>query len=420
MKKLHPRTLYLILSAASALFFTITFTTSAVYRFQSAGLNPLQLVLVGTMLEASVFLFEIPTGIVADLYSRRLSVIIGYVMIGAGFLVEGSFASFAGVLSAQFLWGVGYTFTSGALDAWLADELGEEKLAPVYLRGSQLSQLASFVGIFAGVTFASVGLYLPFMVGGGGMLLLALFLAAAMPESGFQRADSAERESWGKMAGMFKEGMGVIQGRPLLKTAMLITFIYGLYSEVLDRLWETHFLDSFTLPPLGELNVIYWFGLIEGATMLIIIGSTELVRRRVDKLGYRTAVKTLIFLDSLLVLGLIGFGVAGDFTTALIAYGTVAIVRGTSRPVYAAWLNRGIEPRVRATVLSTVSQMDAIGQVAGGPAVGALATRLGLRAAMILSGLIVSPVLGLYVRAMRQEGELAAIVPAAGAAGGDD
>ncbi len=419
MKKIPPRQLYLILSSAASLFFTITFTTSAIYRFQTAGLNPLQLVLVGTVLEASVFLFEIPTGIVADLYSRRLSVIIGYLLIGAGFIVEGSFPVFGAVLLAQFLWGVGYTFTSGALDAWLAGELGEAALTPVYLRGSQLSQLASFVGIFAGVSFASVGLYLPFMVGGVGMAALALFLAAAMPEIGFQRAEVEERESWGKMAAMFKQGMGVIQGRPLLKTAMLITFIYGLYSEVLDRLWETHFLDNFTLPSLGQLDVIYWFGLIEASTMLIIIAATEIIRRRLDKLGYQAAVKTLMLLDSLLVLGLIGFGLAGNFTLALAAYGTVAVVRSSSRPVYSAWLNRGIDPAVRATVLSTVSQMDAIGQVAGGPAVGALATRFGLRAAMVLSGVILSPVLGLYGRALRQEGELASL-PQTAAATGDD
>jgi DHA3 family tetracycline resistance protein-like MFS transporter len=52
------------------------------------------LVLVGTVLEPSVFIFEIPTGIVADVYSRRLSIIIGQVLIGLGFMVEGLFPVF--------------------------------------------------------------------------------------------------------------------------------------------------------------------------------------------------------------------------------------------------------------------------------------------------------------------------------------
>ena len=52
------------------------------------GLSPLQMVLVGTILEISAFVFEIPTGIVADLYSRRVSVIIGFALVGIGFSVQ--------------------------------------------------------------------------------------------------------------------------------------------------------------------------------------------------------------------------------------------------------------------------------------------------------------------------------------------
>ena len=73
---------------------TVAFTTSAIYRFNMAELNPLQLVLLGTALEGSVFLFEIPTGVVADVYSRRLSVIIGYTLVGFGMLFEGAFQIF--------------------------------------------------------------------------------------------------------------------------------------------------------------------------------------------------------------------------------------------------------------------------------------------------------------------------------------
>ena len=61
---------YLFSTTAAGLLFATVFTTAAVYRVEIALLNPLQLILVGTALELSVFLFEIPTGVVADLYSR--------------------------------------------------------------------------------------------------------------------------------------------------------------------------------------------------------------------------------------------------------------------------------------------------------------------------------------------------------------
>ncbi|MBL8120560.1 MAG: MFS transporter, partial [Anaerolineae bacterium] len=125
-RKMNARRMYLIVSTVMALSFSMTFGAVEVYKVQTVGLNALQLVLVGTVLELSIFLFEIPTGVVADVYSRRLSMVIGLVLIGAGFMLEGSTATFGAVLGSQVLWGIGYTFTSGATQAWITDEVGEE------------------------------------------------------------------------------------------------------------------------------------------------------------------------------------------------------------------------------------------------------------------------------------------------------
>src|SRR5215212_2498018 len=104
---------YLVMQGGQAFCFAIIFTLSAVYRIQAAGLNPLELVLVGTVLELSAFICEVPTGVVADTYSRRLSIVIGVVLIGLGGALEGAFAFFPTILLAQVVWAMGYTFTSG-------------------------------------------------------------------------------------------------------------------------------------------------------------------------------------------------------------------------------------------------------------------------------------------------------------------
>ncbi len=103
----------------------MVFTASAVYQVTVAELTPLQLVLVGTALELTVFVFEIPTGVVADVFSRKLSIVVGFLLIGTGFSLEGSFPIFAIILLGQLVWGIGYTFTSGATQAWISDEIGE-------------------------------------------------------------------------------------------------------------------------------------------------------------------------------------------------------------------------------------------------------------------------------------------------------
>lgn len=72
--------------------------------------------------------------------------------------------------------------------------------------------------------------------------------------------------------------------------------------------------------------------------------------------------------------------------------------------MYLAWLNQGLQPGVRATVISIGSQSNALGQVAGGPVVGAVGTLAGIRAALTVAALTLSPALLLYARAIRRGG----------------
>lgn len=400
-RKLPAYTIYLVTQGSFWLFFTMMATISAIYRVQSAGLNPLQLVLVGTVLEATVFLFEIPTGIVADLYSRRWSIIIGYALIGLGFTLEGAIPLFGTILLAQVIWGIGATFTSGAEEAWLADELGEERLTQTYLRGSQIAQFGAFVGVIVSVSLGSIALNLPILIGGLLIIALAIFLILFMPERGFKPKSEDERDSWQKAAGTFREGIQTVRGRPLLALMMAIAAIYGLSSEGLDRLWEAHFLANFSFPTVGGLQPVIWFGIINLVMMLLVIASTEIVRRRIQVDDQKTALRTLQITSILMVASLFVFGLAGGFAVAVAAVWGAFVFRRTSQPLYASWLNKGLRPEVRATVLSMRGQIDAIGQFVGGPIIGLVATSLSLRAAMVGVGLMLAPTIWLYGRALR-------------------
>ena len=102
----------------------------AVYYVKVVVLGPLELVLLGTIVEIAGLVCEVPTGIVADLYSRRLSVIIGVFAVGVCFTVQGLAPFLGAIVVAETLRGVGATFTSGALEAWIAGEIGEDRAAP--------------------------------------------------------------------------------------------------------------------------------------------------------------------------------------------------------------------------------------------------------------------------------------------------
>ena len=152
---------YLLLRAVGAFAGACAFTLNLVYQIETVGLGPLELVLVGTALEVTCFLAQVPTGILADLYSRRLSVIVGYLLIGTGVMLEGLVPAFVAILAGNVLWGVGATCVDGAEEAWAADELGEDRVGASFTRGAQVAQVSAVVGIAAAVGLAGVALNLP-------------------------------------------------------------------------------------------------------------------------------------------------------------------------------------------------------------------------------------------------------------------
>ncbi|MEW5872180.1 MAG: MFS transporter [Chloroflexota bacterium] len=410
MRKAGAYRIYLIMEGSTAFLFSMIFTASSVYQVTVAGLTPLQLVLVGTTLETVAFLFEVPTGVVADVYSRRLSIIIGMFLIGAGFIIEGSFPLFWTILLAQLFWGVGYTFTSGATQAWITDEIGEAAAGRAFLRSNQVGNLTALLGIGLGILLGSLRVSYPIQLGGLGLILLGVFLLALMPETGFTPLPREERNSWQSMVHTFRQGLHTVRQRPTLMSILSIGFIYGLYSEGLDRLWTKHLLDNFVLPWSQVLQPVVWIGIIRMAGLLIAVGATEVARRRLDTQNFANVARTLMGITALLVVALFTFALARVFVLAVLAYWLVDISRNVIGPIYTAWVNQRLDSGVRATVLSMSSQVDAIGQIAGGPLVGWIGSALSVRAALVTSSLILAPILGLYGRLSRRgpEAEIAA------------
>ncbi|HET7036372.1 MAG TPA: MFS transporter [Thermomicrobiaceae bacterium] len=401
MRTMSAYQVYLIICGASALFFATIATVTGVYLVTVAHFSPFELLLVGTVLETTCFLMELPTGIVADVYSRRLSVIIGLALIGLGFMLEGSIPRLAPVLVAQVIWGVGATFVSGAQEAWIADELGQERIGRVYLRGAQAGQLGALLGIGLSVALASLHIGLAIVIGGALHVALALWLLAIMPERHFQRAEQGSHNPFRAMRATASGGLHAVRGRPVLITILAIGAFFGASSEAFDRLWEAHFLTDIGLPSLGGLPFVVWFGIITAGGMLLSIGATEIARRRVDSDSHAGAARALLAINTLMLAGTLAFGLAQGFAAALAAYWMVRLLRRTSVPIYTAWVNQGINPRVRATVLSLASQTDALGQIAGGPLLGLIGSAVSIPAALVSAGLLLLPATPLFARTLR-------------------
>ncbi len=385
--------LYLLMMALQAVALTTVFTVNLVYHVVQVGLNPLQLVLVGTTLELTALLLEIPTGVVADVYSRRLSIILGFLLLGCGFLVEGALPYFETLLLAQLIMGAGYTFLSGATSAWIVDEIGQERAAAAFLRASQLAQVASFFAIFLSVALASHSLQSAILFGGALLLALAALLALIMPEAGFQRQPVVAGSSVSELFLTLRAGIALIRARRILALILLVTAIHGAFSEGYDRLWTALLLEQFTLPPLGELDEIVWFGIISAVSMPLSLAATELLRRRLDLSDSRQVSLALMGVYSLMIGSVLLFTLGGSLPLALLGLWLTNAARSVRNPLMETWINQHTESDVRATVLSVQGGADAFGQIAGGPAVGAFGLLTTVRAAISASALMLLPLL---------------------------
>jgi DHA3 family tetracycline resistance protein-like MFS transporter len=333
-------------------------------------------------MEVSIFVFEVPTGIVADMYSRRPSIVIGTFVMGVAVMLFGALGDVWPILAANALWGFGYTFTSGAFDAWLADEVGRERLAGVYLRGAQVGRVASLAGIGASVGLALVNLRLPIVAAGVGGVLLALFFALAMPETGFAPLPREERGSFAQMAHTGGQGARLVRARPVLLAILGIAAFAGMWSEGFDRLWQAHFIRDIGLPSIGSLDPVLWFGVFGAGTILLSIAVAHPLGKRIEHAGLATMATALFWIDAALLVSALVSGLAGQFWLALVAYFAVGLGRNVANPIFQTWLNPSVEESgVRATVLSITSQADASasGRVARRSASSATSSRSGPR-----------------------------------------
>lgn len=400
VNKLSAYKTYLLFSAITAMCFSLVATVMIVYHIETVHLNPLQLILVGTTLELACFIFEIPTGIVADVYSRKLSIVIGGVLTGVGFILEGSISSFIFVLVAQIVWGLGSTFISGSLEAWIAEEEKNKDLDEIYIKGAQAGQIGAFIGIVLSTVIANFSVRLPIIVSGVLFIILALFLWLYMPENNFKPSAPGDLNTFKKMVYTFKSGLKFVKSKSIIMILLAVTLFYGLSSEGYDRLSNAHFLQDTTLPKLGNLSSVTWFGIFGILGMILSFIVMHFMAKNLKNEDNRKNGKLLLCINILYISSMLIFALTRNFSLMLIAYLATNTFRIINEPIFSAWLNGHIDDNSRATVLSINGQMNSLGQILGGPIIGIIATNISVSIGIVCTSLLVAPVLVLYIISM--------------------
>lgn len=399
---MKAKRIYYIVSAILAFCCFMMFTAAAVYRINIAHLSSYQLILLGMALEIAILFFEIPTGVVADLKSRKLSVAIGFIVVGLGFLIEAMFVNFIIILIAQIIWGLGYTFISGALDAWISDEVDDKDIEQVILTGHQYSSLFNILGILMAMLIGIISIRLSIIISATLLISGGLWLKKHMPETNFKPTHH-EVISFKKYIKQLEDGIKHIRNNQILFMLLFVYIAYGLYSEGIDRLYELHILKNFQLDVALGIQPIVAIGCVNGIIAVLGILVLRLIKKY-TKDSLRSVI-WLIGLTTIMMVGIVGFAFSPSIVLGVSSFIVFAVTRQGTFPLLNAMCLHHTPTEIKATVLSSFSQSDAIGQLLSGLLMAMIARVFGIKSAFLatiaLLGIALYPLILLKYRLKR-------------------
>ena len=170
-----------------------------------------------------------------------------------------------------------------------------------------------------------------------------------------------------------------------------MTLFVGMWSESFDRLWGAFLLRDIKFPQLDGLHPAMWFSLFACLAAVLGLGSTELARRRTERLGPDSVAGALLMLTLAIGAAVVAMATAHAFAVVVGAYVAVSVLRPVLDPLFSGWLVTRIEPSVRATALSAKDMFDSAGQIVGGPAFGVIGTLATIRVALLAGAAALAP-----------------------------
>lgn len=381
-----------------------------------AGLDIFQVMLVNASFTVGMVAFEVPTGVIADTLGRKTSFLMCIAVIFASTLAYVSIWWFGwGIwpfVGASVLLGLGFTFFTGAVEAWLVDALDytgfDGSMERVFARGQMVFSGSMLFGTVGGGVLGQVNLALPYLVRAGVLVPTFAVVALFMVDLGFQprplKISSVRREA----RKVFVEGIKYGWNVPIVRFCVLASFVEGLFFIFGWYSWQRYFLD------LLNRELIWVAGVVSALFSFSTIAGNSLVGKLTEKLGTTSPARLLAWAACLQCAVVVAAGLLGVFAPPLVPglglfaaavgfYLIFGVVMGVAKPVRQGYLNRYIPSAQRATVLSLDSLFLDMGGVAGQSGLGYLSRAVSIPAAWIVGGGVLLFGYPLYRRVEKEE-----------------
>ncbi|MCH7492405.1 MFS transporter, partial [Patescibacteria group bacterium] len=361
-----------------------------------AGLDIFQTFIANAIFTAAMALFEIPTGVLADTRGRRVSFLLSVIIIMIGTLgyvgvswFDGGLLWF-GVMSVVL--GLGYTFYSGAVEAWVVDALKEAKyegiLDTVFARSARISGIAMLIGTVGGGLLGSIDLAWPFIA--RALLLAALFIFSFsfMKDHGFSPRTLELSRIPEEMKKVAKESLKFGWRVKPVRLLMMVSFLQAGFMFWAFYAWQPYFLEL-----LGQ-NLIWVAGLIAALISVSTIIGNTLVQKFTKYGGRRTTF--LLWSSVVFTVTSILVGIVGNFWLAVPLFLLGTTTMGIVGPIKQGYLHKIIPSKQRASVISFDAMVGSGGSVVGQTGLGYLSKTQSIGDGFIVGGIstaLVFPIL---------------------------
>jgi len=396
---------YLGIAASTTLAQSLIWGVNTLFLL-SVGLNIFQVMLINAAYTVAQMLFEVPTGVIADTLGRRVSYLlaVGIILVSTLLYVWFGLAGF-GVgpfAAASALLGLGYTFYTGAVDAWMVDALHSVDypgmLEPIFARYGMTFGLFMLIGTTFGGLLGQVDLWIPYVV--RAIVLVPAFLLGllVMRDLGFKGRELTLGSFGYETRRIATAGITYGLRDRVVRFIMFATlvqgvfFFYGFYS------WQKYFLDL-----LGQ-DLVWVTGVIAALVGLTQIVGNALVGRITKRVSDRGLI--LMVCTGVSTVAIVGAALVQQFWVAVPLYLVSTVAFGISMPVKQGWLNARISSEQRATIISLDALFGDGGSTVGQVGLGWLSQAVSIPFAWLVGGLAQAvgvPLLGVARRAERAE-----------------
>jgi hypothetical protein len=348
---------------------------TSVYLVVDARLSASQLVLIGVAQSVVALIFEVPAGVVADALSRKWSLFVSHLFMGTAMSATALVNGFAATVVTQMVWGLSWTFASGADVAWVSDELDDPARVPGVLIRSDRAQLTGTLAGLVGVGGLAwlTGRGTAMVLAGAAMVVLGISVAIGFPERHFV---ARHARPWR----IFMGGVRVVRGSRVLLVVLVATFVVNGVGGSVGRLFQLRLVDV----GLSVDPVVWFTGL---GVVMCLVGAVALrvVQPHID--GVHTARRGYAGAVAVMAVGVLGLAFAPDELSGSAAIVLAAGAHPLARSFGTIWVNGQTTSAVRATVHSLFAQADYAGGVVCGLPVASVS---GLLPALVTCGALLA------------------------------